>query len=120
MKLPVNSQYNAIGGEIGIEVVLWDSSICSFAVKWLDQAWSRGPNVLVIYAFLPSPLRGVTGNYMSRLQRFTFGCNPCYSAAINLPLLDQAEVEDVEEELPDGLEDVCSQDEEGEEEDGEG
>ncbi|XP_062972850.1 tubulin monoglutamylase TTLL4 isoform X2 [Elgaria multicarinata webbii] len=41
-------------------------------------------------------------------------------AAVNLPLLDQAEVEDVEEELPDGLEDACSQDEEGEEEDGEG
>ncbi|XP_063144982.1 tubulin monoglutamylase TTLL4 isoform X1 [Candoia aspera] len=39
---------------------------------------------------------------------------------VNLPLLDQAEVEDVEEELPDGLEDACSQDEEGEEEDGEG
>ncbi|XP_026563681.1 tubulin polyglutamylase TTLL4 isoform X2 [Pseudonaja textilis] len=41
-------------------------------------------------------------------------------AVVNLPLLDQAEVEDVEEELPDGLEDACSQDEEGEEEDGEG
>ncbi|XP_042323392.1 tubulin polyglutamylase TTLL4 isoform X2 [Sceloporus undulatus] len=41
-------------------------------------------------------------------------------AAVSLPLLDQAEVEDVEEELPDGLEDACSQDEEGEEEDGEG
>uniref|UniRef100_A0A670JZ52 Tubulin tyrosine ligase like 4 n=1 Tax=Podarcis muralis TaxID=64176 RepID=A0A670JZ52_PODMU len=49
------------------------------------------------------------------------GCNPlCCRAAVNLPLLDQAEVEDVEEELPDGLEDACSQDEEGEEEDGEG
>lgn len=44
----------------------------------------------------------------------------CCRAAVNLPLLDQAEVEDVEEELPDGLEDACSQDEEGEEEDGEG
>ncbi|XP_054827177.1 tubulin monoglutamylase TTLL4 isoform X2 [Eublepharis macularius] len=41
-------------------------------------------------------------------------------SALNLPLLDQAEVEDIEEELPDGLEDVCSQDEEGEEDDGEG
>nr|XP_056707584.1 tubulin monoglutamylase TTLL4 [Euleptes europaea] len=41
-------------------------------------------------------------------------------SALNLPLLDQADVEDIEEELPDGLEDVCSQDEEGEEEDGEG
>lgn len=41
--------------------------------------------------------------------------------SVNLPLLDQSsEIEDVEEELPDGLEDVCSQDEEGEEEDGEG
>nr|XP_003215124.1 PREDICTED: tubulin polyglutamylase TTLL4 [Anolis carolinensis]XP_008110400.1 PREDICTED: tubulin polyglutamylase TTLL4 [Anolis carolinensis] len=41
-------------------------------------------------------------------------------AAVSLPLLDQAEAEDVEEELPDGLEDACSQDEEGEEDDGEG
>ncbi|XP_077176861.1 tubulin monoglutamylase TTLL4 isoform X2 [Paroedura picta] len=41
-------------------------------------------------------------------------------SALNLPLLDQADVEDIEEELPDGLEDVCSQDEEGEEDDDEG
>ncbi|XP_048339735.1 tubulin monoglutamylase TTLL4 isoform X2 [Sphaerodactylus townsendi] len=38
-------------------------------------------------------------------------------STLNLPLLDQADVEDIEEELPDGLEDVCSQDEEGEEDD---
>uniref|UniRef100_A0A8D0H960 Tubulin tyrosine ligase like 4 n=1 Tax=Sphenodon punctatus TaxID=8508 RepID=A0A8D0H960_SPHPU len=37
----------------------------------------------------------------------------------DLPLLDQGAVEDVEEELPDGLEDSCSQGEEGEEEDDE-
>ncbi|XP_070584961.1 tubulin monoglutamylase TTLL4 [Erythrolamprus reginae] len=41
-------------------------------------------------------------------------------SVVSLPLLDQAEIEDGEEELPDGLEDACSQDEEGEEEDGEG